>query len=66
MNKPNKQCHHINGYYQVDDILDRRMKKYGSESSGGVRHVVEHREFCYCIQNWFSIAKIPRWIILLQ
>ena len=32
---------HTNGYFEVDDILDRRTRKYGSESAG-LRHVVEY------------------------
>lgn len=30
-----------NGYFEVDEILDRRTRKYGSESAG-LRHVVEY------------------------
>ena len=32
---------HTNGYFEVDAILDRRTRKYGSESAG-LRHVVEY------------------------
>mmetsp|Transcript_29778 Transcript_29778/g.54045 ORF Transcript_29778/g.54045 Transcript_29778/m.54045 type:complete len:672 (-) Transcript_29778:40-2055(-) len=32
---------HTNGYFEVDEILDRRTRKYGSESAG-LRHVVEY------------------------
>jgi len=31
----------INGYFEVDEILDRRTRKYGSEANG-LRHVVEY------------------------
>jgi len=31
----------INGYFEVDEILDRRIRKYGSEANG-LRHVVEY------------------------
>jgi hypothetical protein len=32
---------HTNGYFEVDDILDRRTHKYGSDSAG-LRHVVQY------------------------
>ena len=35
---------HTNGYFEVDEILDRRTRKYGSESAG-VRYVVEYCKF---------------------
>ena len=50
-------------YFEVDEILDRRTRKYGSESAG-VRHVVEYRKsvqfsFCMCwvncISSWYNI-----------
>lgn len=36
-----------NGYFQVNEILDRRTRKYGSESAG-LRHVVE---YCKCVNT---------------
>jgi hypothetical protein len=34
------------GYYEVDEILDRRMKKVGSDINGvGMRFIVEYREW---------------------
>lgn len=35
---------HTNGYFEVDEILDRRTRKYGSENAG-LRHVVEYCKF---------------------
>lgn len=32
---------HTNGYFEVDEVLERRTRKYGSESAG-LRHVVEY------------------------
>jgi hypothetical protein len=37
----NEDGNHTNGYFEVDEILDRRTRKYGSESAG-LRHVVEY------------------------
>jgi hypothetical protein len=35
----------VHGYYQVDEILDRRMKKVGSDLNGvGMRYIVEYCE----------------------
>ena len=45
----NDDGNHTNGYFEVDEILDRRIRKYGSESSAGVRYVVEYCKFvCVC------------------
>ena len=38
---PQYEGKHINGYFEVDEVLDRRTRKYGSESAG-LRHVVEY------------------------
>ena len=44
---PQYEGKHINGYFEVDEVLDRRTRKYGSESAG-LRHVVEYCKFvCY-------------------
>ena len=46
----NDNGNHTNGYFEVDEILDRRIRKYGSESSAGVRYVVEYCKFvCVCV-----------------
>lgn len=39
-----EDTNHVNGYFEVDDILDRRTRKYGSESAG-LRQVVEYCKF---------------------
>mmetsp|Transcript_38829 Transcript_38829/g.93413 ORF Transcript_38829/g.93413 Transcript_38829/m.93413 type:complete len:682 (-) Transcript_38829:36-2081(-) len=40
-NTPKYEGNHTNGYFEVDEVLDRRTRKYGSESAG-LRHVVEY------------------------
>ena len=40
---PEYEGKHTNGYFEVDEVLDRRTRKYGSESAG-LRHVVEYRK----------------------
>ena len=40
---PEYEADNINGYFEINEILERRTKKYGSES-GGLRQVVEYRK----------------------
>ena len=40
---PEYEGTNTNGYFEVDKILDRRTRKYGSESAG-LRQVVEYRK----------------------
>ena len=46
---------HTNGYFEVDEILDRRTRKYGSESAG-LRHVVEYRKCARVLDAESSIV----------
>ena len=48
---PQYEGKHINGYFEVDEVLDRRTRKYGSESAG-LRHVVE-----YCKSMLFTTVQ---------
>lgn len=45
---PQYEGKHINGYFEVDEVLDRRTRKYGSESAG-LRHVVEYCKSQCCL-----------------
>lgn len=40
-NSPEYEAENINGYFEVNEILDRRTRKFGGEN-GGLRQVVEY------------------------